>query len=228
MIYENDSEDLYKDKSGEQNRKKEYSKLFIFILFALAAQVLALNPTSFNRMLENEVKASYKAIGEKNWLNLTDASYRHYNTIIVRSGFKQYFLDKVNRDTDDKNPLARLTAKLLPLVKRVTNNIQTLTYQILHRANLLMIWLYILVPFALAQLVIGLYSWRIRAYTFGNKTKTRMLVIKKLIKGILVGIIVYFALPNFYPTAGAYIPFIALLFASFLTSRYIATLQKHI
>ena len=144
MIYENDSEDLYKDKSGEQNRKKEYSKLFIFILFALAAQVLALNPTSFNRMLENEVKASYKAIGEKNWLNLTDASHRHYNTIIVRSGFKQYFLDKVNRDTDDKNPLARLTTKLLPLVKRVTNNIQTLTYQILHRANLLMIWLYIL------------------------------------------------------------------------------------
>ena len=70
MIYENDSEDLYKDKSGEQNRKKEYSKLFIFILFALAAQVLALNPTSFNRMLENEVKASYKAIGEKTGLTL--------------------------------------------------------------------------------------------------------------------------------------------------------------
>ena len=103
-----------------------------------------------------------------------------------------------------------------------------ITYQILHRANLLMIWLYILVPFALAQLVIGVYSWRIRAYTFGNKTKTRMLVIKKLTKGILVGVIIYFALPNSYPTAGAYIPFIALLFASFLTSRYIATLQKHI
>lgn len=218
---------LYKDRSDQQKRDRDYSYFFIFILCAIVVQLLFLNPTSFNEMVKKEVKASYAAIGENNWLNVTESSKRHFELIIVKTGFKKYYLDKVTRDTVDTNPIAKMFKKLMPVVKRFSNNLQIVTYQLAHRTNLLGVWIYILVPFILSQLVAGIYQWKIRAYTFGNKTKAKMLVIKKIIKLLVLLIILYFFLPCFYPEVAAYIPFLAIMSMSLLTTKFIATAQKH-
>lgn len=229
MIYEDDKKDLelYKDKSNQQNRSKEYSGIFIFVLIALVAQMLILNPTSFNNMVKAEVKESYRAVGHAKWLNITEKSNKQFKTLIVDSGFKHYFLDKISRDTEDTNPIAKLFRKLTPLVKRFANNIQVLTYQIAHRINLLNVWLYTLIPFGICQLTLSVYQWRIRGYAFGNKTKAKMTLIKKTSKLLFVVMVVYFALPCFFPLIGAFIPLILLVFITLLANRYIVTMQKH-
>lgn len=227
MSDDNDQHHESSDGRGSGSGKSvQLGYILFFSLSVVVLQLLFLDPQGFNKMVSNEVKASYEALGKSKWVSLTGKTSEQFEFVIVDSGFKEYFLDAVTRDTNDTFPLAKLVGKLMPFVHRFVNNIQVITYQLLHRANLLVAWAYVLIPFIVAQLAAGIYQWRIRTYTFGNKTKARMLVIRKLLRIIYLVMLAFFFLPSFYPYLSAYLPVIALTISSFLIQRYIITVQK--
>lgn len=210
------------DKSGSSN----IGLTAFLLLMAALLQLLLINAESFNETVQNEVKESYKALGKDKWITLTDSTLKQYNMLLVDSGFKPHYLDKVTRDTNDTFPLARGLNKVKPIINRFVNNLQTLTYQLLHRLNLIGAWAYILIPFVVAQVAGGVYQWRIRAYTFGNKTKARILILRKVLKFLMIALTIYFFMPCFTPVLSAYIPVLVLTCAAFIIKRYIETVQK--
>lgn len=223
------SDEHERHQSDQGRRNDKSSKLGYIVFFSLSAivlQLLLLDPQGLNQMVHNEVKASYEALGKNKWVALTGKTSEQFDFIIVDSGFKEYYLDAVTRETNDTFPLAKVVGKLMPFVHRFANNIQVITYQLLHRANLLVAWAYVLIPFIIAQLAAGVYQWRIRAYTFGNKTKARMLIIRKILRIIYLVMLAFFFLPSFYPLLSAYLPVIALTVSAYLMQRYIMTVQK--
>lgn len=221
-----DDNDLQQDSGNKNNGGANLSLTAFLLVMASLVQLLFINANSFNETVQNEVKESYKALGKDKWVTLTSTTLEQYNMLLVDSGFKPHYLDKVTRQTNDTFPLAKTLKKLTPIVNRFVNNLQTLTYQLLHRINLIGAWAYILVPFIVAQLAAGVYNWRIRAYTFGNKTKARILILRKVLRMVLIALTLYFFLPCFTPAFSAYIPVLVLVVTSLVIKRYIETVQK--
>lgn len=221
-----DDNDLQQNGGNKKSSGANLSLTAFLLVMASLVQLLFINANSFNETVQNEVKESYKALGKDKWVTLTSATLEQYNMLLVDSGFKPHYLDKVTRQTNDTFPLAKTLKKLTPIVNRFVNNLQTLTYQLLHRINLIAAWAYVLVPFIVAQLAAGVYNWRIRAYTFGNKTKARILILRKVLRMVLIALTVYFFLPCFTPAFSAYIPVLVLVVTSLVIKRYIETVQK--
>ncbi|WP_100915946.1 DUF4400 domain-containing protein [Pseudoalteromonas spongiae] len=214
-----------KDKSQEETKTRG---LLLFVVLTVFAQLLIMNPNYFNTLLEQEVKEAYPALGETKWINLTNRTDEAFTFVLIDSGFKDRYLDKITRDTENPNPIAKKFETLLPLAHRFANNVQVVIYQFIHRAGLMMDWFWLLVPFFIAQIASAVYYWRIRAYSFGTTTKARMLILKKFSKTILLIGLIYFLIPAFYPPASPYLPVLMLIGLGVLMKKQIKTFQKFI
>ena len=206
------------------------SKIRLFVLFGLVCiffQMMLMNPVTFNRLLKEEVLHSYEALGNVKWREVTEKSRGTYELMLVESGFKEHYIDKVMRETYNPNPLAKKFEKLLPMVDRMMANIQIVTYQLIHRAYLIKEWAWLLIPFAVGSMASAFYYWRIRMFSFGNSTKSRLLIIRKSSFLVVAALVVFFFVPAFYPPAAPYLPVILMVSLILFARKYIMRMQKH-
>lgn len=221
----NDIIDENKRHSVPERARRKVSLYAVFSILALVA-VCFTKTSSYQAMLENEVQQGLVVLGEHKWTEVNTRTIKMFNLVVVHSGFKKYFLDKVSRETRDKFPLAHKMNKLRVFGERIADNLQILLYQSLHRFNYFVEWLWLFVPFVLAQIISGIYYWKIRIYSFGNGTKPTYLFIGKLIKLTLGIVIFYFLLPGIFVDIMPYLPVFTIFAFGWLTKKHISNYQK--
>lgn len=211
------------DKGRDENKPRGLYLLFIVISFLV---IVLTKPTVYKDAVEREVQAGLHILGTDKWASVNGRTGTMFNAVIVDSGFKKYFIDKVNRNTNDEFPIAKKITKLNMYAAQLTDNIQIILYQVLHRANYFYEWLWLFVPFILAQIASGYYYWKIQSYSFGNATRTRALLVKKILKLVFVSTLFYFLIPGVWIGIMPFMPVVSLFLLGWLTKRQIISYQK--
>lgn len=181
---------------------------------------------NYQKLIEEEVQKGLIVLGEQKWNQVNIRTISMFETVIIHSGFKKYFLDKVKRDTNDEFPLADKTNRLRGFGERIVNNLQILLYQSLHRLNYFLEWLWLFIPFVITQLISGIYHWKISAYSFGNGTKAKQMIFGKTIKFTFWIVIIYFLLPGVFIDIMPYLPVFTIFLFGALLKRQVIHYQK--
>jgi hypothetical protein len=213
--------------SDENNQTKP---LYIFLIFCLFLNALYLtlfiDSGKYSTLIKNEMKATYKLVGEDFSVQIKERTTTMYTTIVVDSQFQDLILYALLPKNKKESTMTEMVNNSDKYIYRFVNNTRQFIFQTMYRLSALITWVWILIPFILFQLVDGYFCWKQKQYSFGQIEQKKYTLWRRLSKFKAIAICAYIVIPAFYSYSVALLSPVVLILIFLSINRSMRHFQK--
>lgn len=197
------------------------------VFFTVATYLIAiffLSPNWIANEIDNEIKDAYKWTGEESAKKLKENSYNIYQTYIIDSGVQKMIKKSTSIDLKSSSSKNDFVKKVEKIISDTGEATLLIIFQSIYRAQTVLFWIPLFVPFLVAFLIEGLTVRKLKQFTFGWASANTFHLMKRAIIGVIpVLIVLYFSFPLSIPVI---MPLFILIFLGISTNILISNMQK--